>query len=81
MMPGVEHCFGGPGPSFVNFLTEIDQWFETGNAPAQVTAYWLDEMMQPNGSRPVCAYPNVARYDGKGDTRDASSFRCEEPYK
>jgi feruloyl esterase len=76
MMPGVEHCFGGPGPSFVNFLTEIDQWVESGTAPEQVTAYWLDENMQPSGSRPVCSYPQVAHYDGKGDTRDASSFGC-----
>jgi len=79
MMPGVEHCFGGPGPSFVNCLTEIDKWFETGTAPEQVTAYWLDGKMQPNGSRPVCAYPKVAKYDGKGDTRDVSSFKCVEP--
>jgi feruloyl esterase len=78
MMPGVEHCFGGPGPSFVNFLTEIDKWFETGKAPEQVTAYWLDEDMQPNGSRTVCAYPEVAKYDSKGDTRDAASFSCVE---
>ena len=76
MMPGVEHCFGGPGPSFVNFLTEIDQWVESGTAPEQVPAYWLDENMQPDGSRPVCAYPQVAHYDGKGDTRDAASFSC-----
>ncbi len=79
MMPGVEHCFGGPGPSFVNFLTEIDKWFETGKAPEQVTALWLDEKMQPTGSRPVCAYPKIAKYDGKGDTRDASSFSCVDP--
>ncbi len=79
MMPGVEHCFGGPGPSFVNYLTEIDKWIETSKAPDQVTAYWLDENMQPNGSRPVCAYPNVAKYDGKGGTRDAYSFSCVEP--
>ncbi|UCH38567.1 MAG: tannase/feruloyl esterase family alpha/beta hydrolase [Gammaproteobacteria bacterium] len=81
MMPGVEHCFGGHGPSFVNFLTEIDQWFETGKAPEQATAYWLDENMQPNGSRPVCAYPKTAKYDGKGDTRDAASFSCVSPNK
>ncbi|MHC4073248.1 MAG: tannase/feruloyl esterase family alpha/beta hydrolase, partial [Planctomycetota bacterium] len=30
MMPGVEHCFGGPGPSWVNFLTEIDKWVDSG---------------------------------------------------
>lgn len=76
MMPGVEHCFGGPGPSFVNFLTEIDKWVESDSAPDQIPAYWLDEKMQPNGSRPVCAYPKVAKYDGKGNTRDTSSFSC-----
>jgi len=76
MMPGVEHCFGGPGPSFASFLTEIDQWLETGKAPVQATAYWLDESMRPSGSRPLCAYPDVAKYDGKGDTRDAASFSC-----
>ena len=77
LMPGVEHCIGGPGPSWVNFLDEIDNWVETGNPPDQVTAYWLDETMQPSGARPVCAYPEVAQYDGEGDTRDASSFSCD----
>lgn len=76
MMPGVEHCFGGPGPSWVNYLTEIDKWVETGNAPDHVIAYWLDAKAQPTGARPVCAYPSVAKYDGKGDPRDASSFSC-----
>lgn len=78
MMPGVEHCFGGPGPSFVNFLTEIDKWVESGTAPEQFVVYWLDENMQPNGSRILCPYPQVSKYDGKGDTRDASSFSCVE---
>ena len=76
MMPGVEHCFGGPGPSWVNYLEEIDRWVETGEAPDQVTAYWLDDNKRPAGSRPVCAYPEVAQYDGEGDTRDVSSFKC-----
>jgi len=72
----VEHCYGGRRPSVVDFLDEIDKWVETGDAPDQVVAYWLDENMQPSGSRPVCAYPNAAQYDGKGDTRNASSFSC-----
>ena len=76
MMPGVEHCFGGPGPSFVNFLTEIDKWVESGTAPEQIAAYWLDEKFQPTGSRLLCAYPKVAKYEGKGDPRDVSSFSC-----
>ena len=76
LMPGVEHCFGGPGPSWVDFLDEIDKWAESGKAPDQIVAYWPDENMQTTGGRPVCAYPEVARYDGKGDPRDPSSFRC-----
>jgi feruloyl esterase len=60
----------------VNFLDEIDHWVESGDAPNQVTAYWLDENIQPAGSRLVYAYPLAAQYDGEGDTRDASSFSC-----
>ncbi len=77
MMPGVEHCFGGPGPSWVNFLVEIDKWAESGEAPDHITALWLDGSTQPAGGRPVCAYPNVAQYDGHGDPRDPASFNCD----
>jgi feruloyl esterase len=76
MMPGVEHCFGGPGPSWVNYLEEIDKWVETGDAPEQLTAYWLNDQKQPEGSRPVCAYPGNLAYNGSGDPRDAASFTC-----
>jgi feruloyl esterase len=76
MMPGVEHCFGGPGPSWVNYLKEIDKWVESGDAPDQLTAHWLDERMQTDGSRPICAYPKYPMYNGSGDPRDASSFSC-----
>jgi len=79
MLPGVDHCAGGVGPSWVNFLDEIDKWVETDDAPEQLTAYWLNDQRQPDGSRPVCAYPNHLRYNGTGDTRDASSFSCVSP--
>jgi len=78
MMPGVEHCSRGPGPSFTNYLDEIDKWVETGYAPEQTAAYWLNENAEPTGSRLICAYPKVAVYDGKGDPQDASSFSCVE---
>ena len=78
MMPGVDHCFGGVGPSFVNYLDEIDKWVTSGKAPVQVTAYWLNEKMLPDGSRPACAYPKYLAYDGTGGTRDAASFTCSE---
>ena len=51
---------------------------ETGEAPDQIIAYWLDETAQPSGSRPICSYPNVAQYDGQRDPRDAASFSCAD---
>lgn len=79
MMPGVDHCAGGVGPSWVNYLDEIDKWVETGDAPEQMTAYWLNDQMQPDGSRLACAYPKYVKYDGNGDPRDVSSFSCAGP--
>ena len=78
MMPGVDHCTGGAGPSFSNHLDAIDRWIETGEAPDQLTAFWLNDQRQPDGSRPVCAYPKVVTYNGSGNPRDASSFSCED---
>jgi feruloyl esterase len=79
LVPGMDHCTGGPGPSFVDWVDEIDRWVETGQAPEQVTAYWIDEQAQTSGSRLACAYPKVLEYDGTGDARDASSFGCVHP--
>ena len=79
LVPGMDHCIGGPGPSFVDWVAEVDRWVETGEPPEQVSTYWLDEQAQPSGSRLACAYPKVLEYDGTGDTRDASSFSCVAP--
>ena len=76
MMPGVAHCFGGEGPDFVNYLDVIDAWVETGKAPDQLTSLWLNDQLQPDGSRPVCAHPKYVKYSGKGSPREASSFSC-----
>jgi hypothetical protein len=78
MMPGVLHCAGGKGPSQVNFLDVIDQWAESGTVPQRLTASY-----PPNssltGTRPLCAYPEIARYAGSGDDRDAANFSCVRP--
>jgi feruloyl esterase len=76
LLPGVEHCSGGPGPSWVDYIDVIDSWVETGEAPDQLNASWLDDRMQPDGSRLICAYPRYLAYSGSGDPRDASSFSC-----
>lgn len=76
LMPGVSHCAGGKGPDWVNFLDELDQWVTTNTAPDEITAYWLDEESEPMGSRLLCAYPQIAQYDGQGNPQDVKSFRC-----
>ena len=76
MLPGVLHCSGGPGPSGVDYLTAIDWWVEDAVAPRRLEAFFLDAERNPAGSRPICAYPLRAVYNGSGDTRDASSFEC-----
>jgi len=76
MMPGVAHCFGGEGPDFVNYLDVIDIWVDTGTTLDLLTALWLNDEFQPDGSRPVCAYPEYLTYNGAGNPREASSFSC-----
>lgn len=78
MMPGVDHCLGGIGPDWVNYLAMIDEWVETGGAPTQATASWRDAQGQGTGSRLICAHPKVSKYDGSGDPRNAASFTCQD---
>ena len=76
LFPGVDHCAGGAGPWLVDFIDVVDNWVETGNAPDQLTAFWVNEQMKPDGSRAVCAYPKYPMYKGSDDPRDVSSFSC-----
>jgi len=77
MMPGVLHCSGGKGPYAVKFLEALNNWVETDSAPSRLTANFVDQQEIQDASRPLCAYPEIAVYDGTGSDRDASNFRCE----
>jgi feruloyl esterase len=79
MLPGVCHCGGGDGPFLFDALGTIDQWAASGAAPERIVA-----MRPPGGpatSRPLCPYPAIAKYSGKGDVADAASFVCAAPRK
>jgi feruloyl esterase len=75
MVPGVYHCRGGPGPDKFDALAAIDDWVEHGRAPTQILATRADRKL----SRPLCPYPQLARYSGAGDPADAASFTCTAP--
>ena len=78
MVPGMGHCRGGPGPDTFDALTALEQWVEHGEAPEQIVASKLEDG-EVVRSRPLCPYPQVAQWDGVGDTDEASSFACVTP--
>jgi len=71
MVPGMQHCGGGPGPNVFNMTDPLVRWVEDGSGPGPVVAR--------NGerTRPLCPYPQVAKYKGSGSTDDASNFVCK----
>jgi len=75
MLPGVGHCGGGDGPGVTDMLSVIDQWVETGNAPERIIA--SNPPNQKPMSRPLCPYPQIAKYKGSGSTDDAGNFECK----
>jgi feruloyl esterase len=56
----------------------IEQWVEQGVAPDRITASHATNGVVDR-TRPLCAYPQVARYTGTGSTDDAASFVCRQP--
>jgi feruloyl esterase len=75
LAPGMGHCGGGPGPNSFDALAALDKWFADGAPPERIVA-----SHSKNGAvdrtRPLCAYPLTARWDGKGSVDDAASFAC-----
>jgi len=75
MVPGMQHCSGGPGATSFDMLPALEAWVEKGTAPDRVIA-----SRATNGrvdrTRPLCPYPQVAVYTGSGSTDDAANFVC-----
>lgn len=99
MVPGMQHCTGGPGPtSFGNgglapgkdfpedadhdVVLALDRWVVDGVAPDKLIGtgkIGADAKANKEGTkmtRPLCAYPAVARYKGQGDSNAAENFEC-----
>jgi feruloyl esterase len=94
MMPGVQHCSGGPGADSFGILpglppTDPDptrnmsaalvRWVEQGTAPSVLVATKYKGRTPAEGvafTRPLCPYPQVARYKGSGSIDDSANFAC-----
>jgi len=90
-VPGMGHCSGGPATDQADFITPLVDWVERGREPeaiiasargpgnaggvnAEVPADWAADR-----TRPLCPYPSVARYDGRGSIERASNWECRKP--
>jgi feruloyl esterase len=72
LVPGMAHCGGGPGLNTFDSIGALEQWREKGTTPTQVTGFNATTLM----TRPVCAYPQAAKYKGSGNVRDAANWSC-----
>jgi feruloyl esterase len=92
MVPGMQHCGGGDGPSFFgqtgtgqgdathNVEKALEHWVEEGVAPKQIVAAKLKGGANPPSverTRPLCPYPQTAHWNGSGSTDDAANFVCK----
>jgi len=75
MAPGMGHCGGGAGPNTFDTLSALENWVERGRPPEQLVAAHLSNG-QVDRTRPLCVYPNVARYRGIGSIDSAENFTC-----
>jgi hypothetical protein len=93
MVPGMEHCGGGAGPDYFGQNTvprndadhdidaAVERWVEQGTAPEKIIAAKLKERNSPatgvSRTRPLCAWPKTAHYNGSGSTDEAEHFDCK----
>lgn len=66
-----------------NIVAALDSWVTKGVAPEQIVATkWSGGGRGFSGprtivaTRPLCAYPKVARYNGSGDNTKAENYKC-----
>lgn len=84
---------GAPMDGEHDTLTALEQWVEQGIEPKRLIGGHLEggapgqgnpnggggKPAKPDMTRPICAYPGVARYTGSGSTGDAANFSCAAP--
>jgi hypothetical protein len=96
MAPGIQHCGDGPGPDSFgqvgglaytdpihSMAAALEQWVEEGTAPATIIAskYEGQDRQHAVMTRPLCVYPQTAKYKGSGDANEAENFTCEQGRK
>jgi len=74
----MNHCGGGEGPNTFDKMDSISAWVEQGKAPDQIVASH-STAGKIDRTRPLCPYPQVAKYKGSGSIDEAENFVCAKP--
>lgn len=75
MVPGMSHCFGGPGTDVFNKVAALEQWMLAGTAPERIPASHVTNGVADR-TRPLCPLGRVAKWTGTGSTDDMANFAC-----
>jgi pimeloyl-ACP methyl ester carboxylesterase len=81
LVPGMNHCRGGPATDKFDMLEQVMRWTETGKAPDAIPAHASTpsffNVSQRSGL--LCPYPSISQYKGSGDSNLAHNFECRSP--
>jgi feruloyl esterase len=75
LVPDMEHCSDGPAPVRFDTLTALDNWVEHGQGPDDMTSFYTNGRMSGR-TLPLCKFPEMPRYKGNGDIRNAQNWAC-----
>jgi feruloyl esterase len=93
IVPGMGHSRGGPATDQYDMVDALVNWVEKGVAPDSVIGKSrgasviaaasanvdIPASWDPGRTRPICAYPTIAKYKGSGSIEDAANFSCIAP--
>ena len=79
LVPGMGHCTGGAGATDTfDAVAALDRWVTVQTPPQAIPASRV-EGARVTRTRPLCPYPQVAKYDGTGSSDDAANFPAPHP--
>ncbi len=88
LLPGTTHCSAsGIAPNLLDGLGAMENWVEHGAAPDALRASVMDlqpypgaakaaALKYPNSTQLLCKFPEMARFSGRGDVKDAANWSC-----
>ena len=78
MVPGMGHCSGGSAPTRFDALAALEPWAEKNSPPEKMLATQVSQGATVR-TRPLCVYPQVAKWNGTGSSDEAANFSCQQP--